>query len=184
MPELPPTIAPELVISSWFNSDTAPTLIHQRGKVVLIYVFQMLCPGCVSHSLPQAKKVREYFSPDEVSVLGLHSVFEHHPVMNDKALKAFLQEYRITFPVAVDAPASDGGIPVTMKRYALQGTPSLLLIDRQGYLRVKAFGAVDDLQLGHWLGRLVSLADPLSPDKPEVAVAEQANCNSSLCSIR
>lgn len=183
MRELPPTPAPALTLSNWFNSREPPALIHQRGKVVVIYAFQMLCPGCVSHSLPQARKVRDYFSPEDVYVLGLHSVFEHHQAMTDTALKAFLQEYRLDFPVAVDAPAAQGPTPVTMTRYALQGTPSLLLIDRQGYLRVKAFGAVDDLQLGHWLGRLLSLSATAKLDNPSPPVPTQGACGDGLCPV-
>ena len=42
--------------------------------------FQMLCPGCVSHGLPQAKRIQHTFG-DAVTVLGLHCVFEHHAAM-------------------------------------------------------------------------------------------------------
>gem|GEM_PF-3133559 len=42
--------APELVVSEWLNTDSAPTLANLRGNVVLIEAFQMLCPGCVSHT--------------------------------------------------------------------------------------------------------------------------------------
>lgn len=40
----------------------------------------------------------------------------------------------------------------------MQGTPTLLLIDRAGRLRLQHFGTVDDLRLGAQLGRL--LAEP------------------------
>ncbi|WP_418320322.1 TlpA family protein disulfide reductase [Piscinibacter sakaiensis] len=70
--------------------------------------------------------------------------------MTPVSLQAFLHEYRIGFPVGVDAPRGDPlqPIPATMLACAMQGTPSLLLIDRNGQLRLHAFGAVDDLQLG------------------------------------
>ena len=35
----------------------------------------------------------------------------------------------------VDRHAAEGGVPMTMARYNLQGTPTLILIDRQGRLR-------------------------------------------------
>lgn len=77
----------------------------------------MLCPGCVSHGLPQATRIHETFSRDDVIVLGMHSVFEHHEAQSPTSLEAFLHEYRIAFPVGVDAPGEAGGLPVTMARY-------------------------------------------------------------------
>ncbi len=62
--------APELQTSHWFNTDTALTLESLRGRVVAIEAFQMHCPGCVSHGLPQAKRIAETFNPDDVTVLG------------------------------------------------------------------------------------------------------------------
>jgi hypothetical protein len=120
----------------------------------------MLCPGCVSHGLPQAQRVQAAF-PDDVTVLGLHTVFEHHDAMKPVSLEAFLHEYRITFPVGVDAHRSSGGMPITMEHYQLRGTPSLLLIDRLGRLRVNAFGQVDDLELGALLARLIAESLPV-----------------------
>lgn len=159
----PPTLAPELVVERWYNTEMPLNLQQVRGKVVAIACFQMLCPACVSHSLPQAKNLYQYFSPEDVCILGLHSVFEHHKVMNNDALQAFISEYRLNFPIAVDSPGINNPIPLTMQRYQLEGTPSLLLVDRYGYLRVKAFGTLADLQLGHWIGRLLS-DDPNSPE--------------------
>ena len=55
-------------------------------------------------------RVRQTFSPDDVAVIGLHTVFEHHGAQGTReALAAFLHEYKIAFPVAIDAPSSGGG---------------------------------------------------------------------------
>lgn len=148
MPMNADPMAPELQVVRWFNAPTPPTLAALRGKVVVIEAFQMLCPGCVSHGLPQAQRVRRLFAEDQVAVLGLHTVFEHHAAMTPVALEAFLHEYRIEFPVAVDAPADEGPVPRTMAAYGLRGTPTLLLIDKQGRLRRHFFGQVEDLVLG------------------------------------
>lgn len=66
--------APKLSISSWLNSKQAISLENYYGKIVIIYAFQMLCPGCIQHSLPQASRVQQMFSEKNVQVLGLHSV--------------------------------------------------------------------------------------------------------------
>jgi peroxiredoxin len=140
-------IAPELKVSKWFNTDKDITLADLRGKVVVIEAFQMLCPGCVSHSLPMAQKIHQMFPRDQVAVIGLHTVFEHHGAMTPVSLEAFLYEYRLTFPVGVDQ-AGQGNMPVTMQAYQMQGTPSLILIDKQGMLRANHFGQVSELQIG------------------------------------
>lgn len=141
-------MAPEWQVERWFNAPEPLGISTLRGRVVVLEAFQMLCPGCVSHGLPQAQRVRRLFAEEQVAVLGLHTVFEHHAAMTEVALQAFLHEYRIAFPVAVDASADSGPIPRTMAVYGLRGTPSLLLIDKQGRLRREFFGQVEDLVLG------------------------------------
>jgi thiol-disulfide isomerase/thioredoxin len=154
--------APPLATTEWFNS--APlTLEALLGKVVVLGSFQMLCPGCVSTGLPQLQRVYEGFDRKQVAVIGLHTVFEHHAAMTLVALKAFLHEYRISFPVAVDEPSPNTDVPVTMARYAFQGTPSLALIDKTGRLRLKRFGHEPDLQLGAAITQLI-LEDGVSLD--------------------
>lgn len=119
-------LAPELQVEQWVNTDAPITLAGLRGRVVVLHAFQMLRPGCVLHAIPQARRLlHELARGSDLVVLGLHTVFEHHAAMTPVALKAFLHEYRVTFPVAVD----DGGIPMTMAAYGLRGTPSTILRD-------------------------------------------------------
>ncbi|GAB3694962.1 TlpA disulfide reductase family protein [Corynebacterium nasicanis] len=143
----------EFDVTRWFNSEplTAEAL---RGRVVLVEFFQMLCPGCVNHSLPQAKRVHRMVKSDQLVVLGIHSVFEHHAVTGPEALEVFLHEFGITFPVAVDRPGTV--LPVTMKRWRLEGTPTTMLVDRRGHVRQTWLGQLDDLVLGVWLGTLLA----------------------------
>src|SRR5690606_25345550 len=112
-----PRQAPEWRVAQWFNASPSLTLESLRGKLVVLEAFQMLCPGCVSHGLPQAKRVRETFPSDRVAVVGLHTVFEHHDAMRPEALRAFLHEYGIQFPVGIDQPGEHGPIPQTMQAY-------------------------------------------------------------------
>lgn len=150
--------APPWHVSRWFNS--APlTLADLRGRVVVAHAFQMLCPGCAMQALPQMKRLHQMFSPDRLTVIGLHTVFEHHEVQGPSALEAFLHEYRYTFPVGVDEYASGDPLPLTMRAYAMQGTPTLILIDAQGRLREQHFGVLEDIALGAAVGGLLSEAD-------------------------
>lgn len=148
--------APALDIVEWLNTPAPITLESLRGKVVVLHAFQMLCPACVSHGLPQARAIRAAFPVDEVAVLGLHTVFEHHDVMTPDALRAFAQEYRLGFPIGIDRPAHQGSIPHTMREWQLQGTPSLMLVDHAGRLRMSRLGHVEDLVIGAAIGRLLA----------------------------
>lgn len=148
----------ELEVSEWLNHEGL-TPEDLRGKVVLIEVFQMLCPGCVNHSIPQAVKIHRKIDDSQLQVIGLHSVFEHHDVMTPDALKVFLSEFGVKFPVAVDKPREGQRIPATMKKYRLEGTPSTILVDRKGRIRQVEFGQMDDFVLGLLIGSLLSEGD-------------------------
>ena len=148
--------ADELIVSEWINTEKAISLSDLRGKVVVLHAFQMLCPGCVSHGIPQAIKIDHAFSRDDVVVLGLHTVFEHHAVMTPAALKVFMHEYKIPFPVGIDTAQTDHHIPLTMQAYGLRGTPSMVIIDRNGSVRLSHLGQIDDLHVGAILGQLIA----------------------------
>ena len=148
--------APPLRVTHWFNTPAPITLEQLRGRVVVLHAFQMLCPGCVSHGLPQAQRLHTLFPREQVEVIGLHSVFEHHAVTGSAAaLQAFIHEYRLSFPIGIDQPDGTEGIPLTMQALELHGTPSMVVLDKHGIVRLHHFGAMDDLRLGALLGRLV-----------------------------
>jgi peroxiredoxin len=148
--------APELEALTWLNTDIPLTLSDLRGKVVVIHAFQMLCPACVVHGIPQAGAIHELYSHDDVQLIGLHTVFEHHDVMTVEALEVFASEYQLTFPIAVDAPSNTGAIPKTMAAYYMQGTPTLIVIDQQGQIRLNHFGRLSDMQVGNFIGQIIS----------------------------
>ncbi len=147
--------APAWQSGRWFNTAEPLDLAGLRGRVVLMHAFQMLCPGCVSHGVPQAERVHRRFGAHGVVVVGFHTVFEHHEAMTPVALAAFLHEYRVTHPVAVDPPVAGQPLPATMAAYEMQGTPTTVLIDRDGRIRLQSLGGVDDLELGVLIGRLL-----------------------------
>ncbi len=143
-------------VSQWFNTDAALSLEQFKGRVVVVGAFQMLCPGCVAHSIPQLKKLHELSRKLPLTVIGLHTVFEHHAAMQAHALEVFIHEYRLGFPVGVDAASNDGNpIPQTMAAWQLRGTPSTLVFAPDGTLRLHEFGHVDDLVLGTLIGQVL-----------------------------
>jgi len=172
--------SPEWNVAEWFNTDHPLTLADFAGRIVVLEAFQMLCPGCVAHGLPLAQAVSRTFPTDKVAVIGLHTVFEHHAAMTPVALKAFLHEYRINFPVGVDMP--DGvGLPRTMRLYGMRGTPSLLLFDQSGTVRAHHFGDVSELRLGAEIGTLIAEGQGLVA--PPDTVPQPGTCDAQGCAV-
>ena len=177
--------APALKTSCWLNSANDLTLEDFRGRVVVLVAFQMLCPGCVSRSLPLALRLEQLFDKRDVAVVGLHTVFEHHDVMTPAALEVFLKEYRIRFPVGVDSPDPSGAaIPQTMQSYQMQGTPTLVLIDAKGRRRAQYFGAHEELLLGAEIGTLLAERNAVaSAGIDDIATSSTDGCDADRCTV-
>ena len=151
------SMAPELQTSGWLNTPHPLTLASLRGKVVVLHTFQIFCPGCVQMGIPQAQRIHQEFDPNRVAVIGLHTVFEHHEVMGREALEVFAYEYRLRFPIGIDKyEGAATGVPMTMRAYQMQGTPTLILIDKTGHIRLHKFGHVSDLTVGFSIGALLA----------------------------
>ena len=177
------SLAPELQTSGWINTSESITLASLLGKVVVLHSFQMLCPGCVQVGIPQAQKVYEEFDPEKVAVIGLHTVFEHHSVMGKEALEVFVHEYRLRFPIGIDKYGDhDQRLPLTMHAYQMQGTPTLILIDKAGKLRLHKFGHISDLTLGYSIGTLLSEKN-VSTESPVGSQANTDICDENGCKI-
>jgi thiol-disulfide isomerase/thioredoxin len=178
--------APELQTSGWLNTPQPLTLAALRGKVVVLHTFQIFCPGCVQMGIPQAQKIYQEFDPSRVAVIGLHTVFEHHPVMGPDALEVFVHEYRLRFPIGIDKyDGQPQGVPLTMRAYQMQGTPTLILIDKNGYIRLHKFGHVSDLTIGFSIGALLSEETDESERVPKAAgtSVENTACDADGCRI-
>lgn len=195
-PAIVAPMAPPLQVAEWLNTPRPITLDDLRGRVVAIHAFQMLCPGCVAHGLPQAQRMQALFPPKQLAVIGLHTVFEHHAVMAPAAaLRAFVHEYRLSFPIGIDRPDADGGnVPHTMQALGLRGTPSLLLLDRRGRIRLHHFGRSDDLRVGALIGQLIAepddaaagaesaaAEDPRAAKAPSAPAATDTSSEALLC---
>ena len=201
--------APNLKISEWVQGN--PTNLDQlRGKVVLVEVFQVNCPGCFLYGIPEAIEVYAKYRKEPLTVLGLATAFEDFDKNNLDNLKKLLTtgevvgetlsalqkhdwlngnklRYKIPFPVAMDNLVSHDAehldqkvnkiieheIPKfdrlsygeqmrirnrirdyvlhqeltaeTFETYGMNGTPTSLLIDKEGRLRHQLFGTTGKL---------------------------------------
>ncbi len=201
--------APNFGVSQWVQG--APTNFDQeKDHIVLLEVFQVNCPGCFMHMIPEAIKIYNKYKEHGVRVLGLATAFEDFDKNTLENLEMLAQtgkvigetkdalssygqlkegdklSFKIPFPLAMDNLTKTSAditqksimefiysqIPEfdsqpdqhknqiiervknhlkskeysaeTFERFALQGTPSTILVDRKGILREVSFG-----QSGH-----------------------------------
>jgi hypothetical protein len=116
--------APLLSLSDWVQGE--PVNFDQlSGRVVLVEVFQVNCPGCFLYALPQAVDLYQRYSDHGLSVLGVATAFEDFDKNNLKNLVHLIENgevigetlrvlsqqgklvagrlpFRIPFPVAMD----------------------------------------------------------------------------------
>ncbi len=117
--------APEIGVSEWIQG--FPTNIDKNyGKIILLEVFQVNCPGCFLYGIPEAIQVYNNFKRDDVVVWGLATAFEDYDKNTIDNLKILLTTgkvigetynalkqqgqlhdsdklpYKIPFPVAMD----------------------------------------------------------------------------------
>jgi peroxiredoxin len=146
--------APEIAASAWLNTPEPLSLEQLKGRVVALYAFQSRCQGCLQAALPQARSLWTAFSRADLEVIGLHCPFESASRLDRAALEALLAEEGIEFPVALDADGASYQ-PETFSRYSMQGTPTLVLIARNGKRRLQSLGHVDDEQVRQAVQELI-----------------------------
>jgi len=200
--------APNFGVSEWVQG--APTNFDQeKDHIVLVEVFQINCPGCFMHAIPEAINIYNKYKDEGVRVLGIATAFEDFDKNTLENLKMLVETgevigetkealsmqgqlkdgklpFKIPFPLGMDNLTKTSGeisqekilqfiypqIPEfdsqpeeykkqiiervkrymkskeysaeTFEKFALQGTPSTILVDRKGILRDISFG-----QVGH-----------------------------------
>jgi thiol-disulfide isomerase/thioredoxin len=202
---------PPLSVTEWLQGE-AVNFENLLGRVVLLEVFQVNCPGCFLYSLPQVIELYNRYAPQGLVVLGVATAFEDFDKNTLDNLKMLLQTggvvgqtlkaltergllenghwpHRMPFPVAMDRlvenqqPIGEAIVeqyiqdhfphfyqqsaaeqqqlkqrifcylqqqkytPQTFNRFALQGTPSHILVDKQGRLRHSEFGFFPELEM-------------------------------------
>lgn len=204
--------SPQPEIESWVQG-FEPPLIELADSVILIEVFQVNCPGCFLHALPEIIRFHETYKNKGLKVFAIATAFEHFEhntvnnlerllqhgevqgdPLNQLAKAGFLENnklpYTIPFCVAMDKLVKTeidvnektieqfilSQVPdfhqrewsderkrsihqqaksylnnkkytaLTFDMFQLQGTPSSILIDKQGILRDVSFGSVNHLE--------------------------------------
>jgi peroxiredoxin len=99
----------------------------KKGPVVLVF-FKVSCPVC-QFSLPFLERVYQSNRDGNITVLGISQ--------DDAAkTKAFMREYGVTFPVALDDP---NGYPVS-SAYGLTNVPTIFYLSQNGEVEISCVG--------------------------------------------
>jgi hypothetical protein len=195
----------DLEVEEWLGGPST-NISNELGRPILIKVFQVNCPGCFTHGIPEVLEVRKKFIESTLLVWGLATAFEDFHLNTFENLQRLIDtgevvgetlevlitsgllynnclDYSIPFPVAWDKviphhsdnylldaqkfikkdfpqfdtfPTKNQKLIMkqvvsylknkkfeakTFNAYQLQGTPSTILIDKNGILRGKWFGS-------------------------------------------
>ena len=125
--------APNLKLGKWVQG--MDTNFDKEGdNVKLVEVFQVNCPGCFMHSIPEIINIYNKYKGDGLSVMGMATAFEDYDkntlenlemllttgeVVGDtkQALTQYGQldngklPFKIPYPVAMDSLVKEGGEP-------------------------------------------------------------------------
>ena len=132
--------APNLKLGKWVQG--MDTNFDKEGdNVKLAEVFQVNCPGCFMHSIPEIINIYNKYKGDGLSVMGVATAFEDYDkntlenlemllttgeVVGDtkQALTQYGQlndgklQFKIPYPVAMDSLVKEGGEPSMEKMTA------------------------------------------------------------------
>ena len=132
--------APNLKLGKWVQG--MDTNFDKEGdNVKLVEVFQVNCPGCFMHSIPEIINIYNKYKGDGLSVMGVATAFEDYDkntlenlemllttgeVVGDtkQALTQYGQldngklSFKIPYPVAMDSLVKEGGEPSMEKMNA------------------------------------------------------------------
>ena len=86
--------APELKVSQWVQGGPI-SLKDYQGKVIVVEVFQVNCPGCFIYGIPEAIDTYQKYKNNGVEVLGLATAFEDFDKNTLGNLKLLLQESKV-----------------------------------------------------------------------------------------
>jgi hypothetical protein len=86
--------APELKVSEWVQGGPI-NLKDYQGKVIVVEVFQVNCPGCFIYGIPEAIDTFQKYKNNDVIVLGLATAFEDFDKNTLENLKLLLKENKV-----------------------------------------------------------------------------------------
>ena len=121
-------LAPDLAVTDIDGKKL--TLSDYKGKVVLLDFWATWCTPC-REEIPAFVEMQHKYGPQGFQVIGISMDDDAKPV------KAFYQQFKINYPVAV------GDDKLAQSFGGVLGLPVNFIIDREGRIHAKFLGATD-----------------------------------------
>ena len=127
-------ISPEFVLNGIDGTKYHSDRIIGKNPLMLVF-WATWCPNC-KDEIPALKKIHTDFKTK-----GLELIAVNVGINDSKAkTKRYIKKYKITYPVAFD-----DGSKIT-KRFEVQGTPTIIIIDKRGVVKYRSAAVPDDLE--------------------------------------
>jgi len=163
--------APPFQASAWVNGE--PTSLEQlKGKVVLLDFWAVWCGPCIS-TFPHLRELHEKYGSQGLAIVGLTDysgygfntetgTIEQKPDLSQAdeqtAVAQFAQHHQLPHPLGILAADSS-----VNQEYGVTGIPQMVLIDRQGKIRLVLVGAGEETANALDTAIQKLLAEPESP---------------------
>jgi len=121
------TKAQEFALKTTTGKPVVLSELMKRGPVVLAF-FKVSCPTC-QYAFPYFERMSQLHKPAAATILGISQ-------NNASETQAFMQQYGVTFPVAID----DSKKYIVSNAYKLTTVPTAYLVDRDGKIQVSSVG--------------------------------------------
>ncbi|MFJ7975208.1 TlpA disulfide reductase family protein [Peribacillus sp. JNUCC 23] len=109
-------------------------LSDYRGKVVILNLWATWCPPCKAE-MPEMQSFYEKSRNSDITLLSVNLTAQEK---NEKAVADFVANYQLTFPILLDKTDTVG------KLYKTISIPTSYIIDREGIIREKVIGPMDE----------------------------------------
>jgi thiol-disulfide isomerase/thioredoxin len=172
--------APAIEAPFWLNSPAGTTGVELKGRVTVIEFTAHWCGPC-RKSYPAMIRLHEQRPPRAAQVIfatelygsfqGRQGLTPEEEIQADR--KHFVEDHGIPFKIAIEQrrPRQTGGasagarLSTTAERYKVDGVPQIVVVDRQGTIRLILVGwdAPAEERLNKLVERLLrETSDPLN----------------------
>jgi thiol-disulfide isomerase/thioredoxin len=160
-----PIHAPELAPGEWLNTPRPLVLSEQRGRAVLVHIWDYTCINCL-RTLPYVTAWHKAYRDLPVTFVGIHTP-EFEFAKESRQVRAALAQYGIEYPVLLDNAQRN------WDAFANRYWPTLYLIDAAGYIRYQHAGEGQYTETEAVLAQLVAEAGGQRQPPPLGALREE-----------
>jgi len=163
------TAAPEWNIAEWTDGKDRE-LSDYRGKVVVLDFWGIWCEPCI-HAIPAMKELDDRYKDRDVVLLGIHTAGTDMTFV-----KRFLKQQEWNLTVGLDT-GEDKVTGETVRGYAIQGYPSVIIVDRKGTIAFNSGDVPKDREVFmremEAMAKSAGLPWPIDKDATEEEVLER-----------